>query len=351
MALEISIDFPRQNQVSEIKYFFFGTIMRLLFHLFVFLSLPASAQIKIKGGECYFSNGNLEYRLNQYSLTNKERNRIFSNLNSSMFWDYLNNGDPQKVDLKPYMSRVKNQGQRGSCSTFAAMALVEHFHDNNADYSEQCLAKFSSTQDAATIVKALEYVRGGEIITHGVYLEHQCPYRNPEEYSEWKTATVTQKKELQWRARNDIPEFDFLTTIIVYPRFKLLSFDVEELFLFQRILFIRYGLLQGVPIGASAIVVDEEQWKIGFIDRLPDEEEIDQSCNKTGECVGHGFVFTGFDDERQLLFFKNSWGETWGLTESYNVPKNHEEEKIGYGAMSYEYFLRFGIRDLIFLYH
>jgi C1A family cysteine protease len=52
--------------------------------------------------------------------------------------------------------------------------------------------------------------------------------------------------------------------------------------------------------------------------------EIDTEC-KLGKiaCGGHAILITGYDTEKKLFFFKNSWGENWG--------------ERGYGSISFDH--------------
>lgn len=52
--------------------------------------------------------------------------------------------------------------------------------------------------------------------------------------------------------------------------------------------------------------------------------EIDQQCQKNQiPCGGHAILITGFDSDKKIFFFKNSWGEKWG--------------QQGYGTISFEH--------------
>ncbi len=94
-----------------------------------------------------------------------------------------------------------------------------------------------------------------------------------------------------------------------------------------------------------------------MIDQIPTEKEIQDVCRNADDadgrlnkkvCASHAIIFTGFDDARRLFFFKNSWDKDWGLNQEYMTTAN-PKDKTGYGAISYDYYIRFGKDKIIVL--
>ncbi len=250
------------------------------------------------------------------------------------------------VNLEEAMSDVRDQGQRGSCSSFAALGLLESYIDKSANYSEQCLAYHSSQEDAAMTELRLKY-----IITNGAYNENDCPYVDPQGFEEWLLADKDKRKELQLVARNQIP--DLSATKKIYPSFSSIEKRVDGLTDAQFIAYIQNQLRNNSPLAVSTIVVGWDEWRSGLISSVPSEEEIKKSCENSlnptiKKCRSHAVVLTGYDDSRQLIFFKNSWGKNWGLDQKY-AKTTILSDRTGYGAISYTYLAKFRVNNLITL--
>ncbi len=135
-------------------------------------------------------------------LTKAAEKRIFSkdeNRNKEID-KFLSSRPSQQVDLKDDMPPVRNQGSRGTCSNFAAMALVEHFVDKNADYSEQCLAFHSGEEDPGVVEYKVNFMR-----TNGFYKETDCPYVNGRSSEKCPLASLEEREILNLEARNTMP--------------------------------------------------------------------------------------------------------------------------------------------------
>lgn len=334
------------------KFFLWeNELMEIIYTLSFFLLLTSAyAQVQLSSNGAYFLYKDKKFKLDMTSLSNKAQQRIFGHDDQQKKISYwLKHRPSQKADIFNDMSKVRNQGQRGTCSIFATMALVEHYHNKNADYSEQCLAKFSNDKDSNTVYRSLAFIGDNK----GVYKENDCPYRDPAEHIDWIMGDDDRRQELVLEARNDIPDIKNATKI--YPNYTVHRVDVDDLSASEAIKQIQANISSKHPVSAAIYIAGKEQWGEGMITNIPSEEEIKKSCPKKTlatpakkECGTHAIVFTGFDDDRRLLYFKNSWDETWGLDRSYNIVRE-DEDKIGYGAMSYAYFAKFRINDLITL--
>jgi C1A family cysteine protease len=199
--------------------------------------------------------------------------------------------------IRPMMSSVKHQGERGTCNVFAAIAIVEAF--TGKDYSEQCLAYMSSNQDGGFTAQRLNYIN-----KNGLFHEKDCPYSND---------------------RNQIPNLQGALQETFSASFEEKNARSTR----DPIQYIRDRVHSNSPVGISFYVVGD--WNEGFI-YTPSEEAIQKDC-PNNSCGGHAVVATGYNDFLGLIEFKNSWGNQWG--------------KGGYGYMSYDYFMRFRKSQLI----
>lgn len=200
------------------------------------------------------------------------------------------------MSVKQFMSPVRSQGARGTCTAFATIGLLERI--TGEDYSEQCLARFSSNEDPGKVEQRLDYVR-----EHGVYYEADCPYDRSQ--------------------RDKIPDLkdarrrDFKDEFEVYP------FHEDD-----PIAFLKSRLAVATPVAVEFFVVGEKQWSEGPFIYIPDVQTMALECGFLKSCAGHAVVVTGLNDTLGIIEFKNSWNSGWG--------------KGGYGYMSYDYFLTFG---------
>jgi C1A family cysteine protease len=316
--------------------------------IFSLFSLSSFAQISIKDDHAFFIHGSNSYRLNLSTLSNAQAKRIFSDYDlKSEINNFMRSRPAKSANLKDKMSKVRNQGQRGTCSFFATLGLVEHFYDKNSDLSEQCLSFYASKDDDGTINGSLDYIRSS-----GVYREDDCPYRDPVKYDDWYMSNVKKKSELEKKARDDIP--NLANAKKVYPSFRVVSKSIDDFSSSELIEYLQTKIGSGHPVGVSIYVIGKE-WDEGLIEKIPSKEEIEKSCNKGiganaifKQCSSHAIVITGYDDSRGVFYFKNSWDEDWGLNKDFQKTDN-DYEKIGYGAISYGYLLKFRLNSASYL--
>ena len=200
------------------------------------------------------------------------------------------------MSVKPIMSPVRNQGARGTCTAFAAVAMVEAFTGN--DFSEQCLVRQSSDTDGGHTEQRLEHVR-----QNGLYAEADCPYDDTQ--------------------RDKIPNLNSAGRTRFDGQFEVVPFGQ-----YDPLAFLKTRLAVKSPVAVAFYVAGKKQWSSGPFLYIPDAVTIAKECGFEQSCAGHAVVVTGMNDTLQLIEFKNSWGKGWG--------------KDGYGYMSYDYFLTFG---------
>lgn len=302
-----------------------------------------------------FNHDGQNFKLELFEVSDQEEARMFNDHRNYEINNLRNHRSDQMVDLRAQMSAVRSQGERGSCSAFAAMGLLEEFLGKGNDFSEQCGIFFHDQKDAGNLVERLQ------MFPQSLRYEWSCPYIDPASFREWPRSTVDRKKQLRKFAKLQIPAAimnedhqnkildgkvnlseDFSLEQIEWMNFDdLSSADVIQ--------HVKNYLSAGRPVGVS-VFTPGIAWGVGMIDKIPSKKQIYKNCKKQNSddeaskkkvCAGHAIVITGFDDKRGLFFFKNSWDKTWGLNHKFEIAKT-TWEKTGYGAMSYEYYARFG---------
>ena len=254
------------------------------------------------------------------------------------------------------LSPVKYQGMRGTCSFFAAVALLEF--GTHERYSEQCLAYFSRSADASLVADNLrcsekpdgQYKHLFKGRPSGLVFQEYCPYKSYE------------------GTRAEIPREIFTGAFPSVTRpFRSKEFPIssrgrqDDPVAMVKRLFHQYQR----PIAGGVYVVDTKEdrfweqsnklppdgeskhpshlnWSRTFFNPIPalPPNIAFASCSKSTEttsllaaskklCGRHAIVFVGYNDELGILRFRNSWGTGWG--------------HAGYGWLSYEYFRKFYI--------
>lgn len=211
------------------------------------------------------------------------------------------------VDLSNFCSSVKNQGSVGSCTAHSGVALMEFFYRKFFGGKEQDLfsekflyyatrvniAGWSGDDDSGAYVRDTMKC----MVKYGVALESNFPYlKNGETeclYSEVPSLSIYQEAmKFQIVSYANIPETD---------RNKCLK-DLKIL------------LEAGYTFIGGFACYENIFNSIGGNIPLPSGQVIG----------GHAVLFVGYDDNKQVFKFKNSWGN-WGDN--------------GYGYLPYQYLL------------
>lgn len=239
------------------------------------------------------------YVVPQYTVTQADRSRLQGN-SSQQVSNEVNRvaASGAQRSIRRYMSPVRNQGNRGTCSAFAAMALIEYTMPSAySNLSEQCLVYFSTRRDPGWISQRVDYM-----LSKGVFLESSCPYSN-------------NASQIPSNINQGNP--DLLVGGGVYY---LGSPSINSL---QTV---KNQINRGAPVGLSVWVSTQDFYNnsSSVIIRHPSNQN--NICLQSSECGGHAVVITGYNDNNQTLEIKNSWGTSW--------------KDGGYGRMTYEYFLK-----------
>lgn len=252
-----------------------------------------------------------------YQPTSKEIESLFENKKEAR--PPLEAELPSEVDLRPWCSKIEDQGQLGSCTAQAAVGIVEYYErrafGNHLDGSrlfvykaERNLMRLTGDTGAylRTAIKALALF--------GV---------PPEEY---------------WSYSDDKKKFDIEPPAFCYAfagNYKALKYfrhDQNDMNPTDILNSIKKYLASGFPSMFGFTVYDsiQEANESGEIPFPSDNEQIQG---------GHAIVAVGYDDNKIIknpnsprhqtkgaFLIRNSWGENWGLH--------------GYGYLPYEYVMK-----------
>ena len=246
---------------------------------------------------------------------------------------------PTSADISNLMQPVGDQGQLGTCATFASVGMVERY--TGASLSEECLLRFRGgydgdfpekvTNDIAkfglTAPKSFTLASGNKV---------DCNYSdkmrsrdlNQDQYMELVNNAHMSKDGagFTFMNANDTATYDSKRNLIdATMGDNGASFE-----------YIKSQIDKGNPVVIGIAVPDSDDNSKAFLGgngkHLIDVTPTD-NCNgmpvQAGEevsdayCPGHAIILVGYDDVKKEFKFKNSWGTSWG----YN----------GYGRFSYDY--------------
>jgi C1A family cysteine protease len=232
---------------------------------------------------------------------------------------------PSSVDLRPWCSKIENQGSLGSCTAHAGVGLIEYYErkafGRHIDASKLFLYKVTrNLMGLAWDYGASMRTTLGAMVLFGVPPEKYWPYtdrRNPGIDGN--------------RTFNEEPEafhYSFAENYKTIQYFRLDANGVTPANLLERIKVYLWGKLPSVFGFAvyNSISQAENSGKIPF------------PCQGESLVGGHGVVAVGYDDNMTIvntdgdlktqgaLLIRNSWGKEWGET--------------GYGWLPYDYVLK-----------
>lgn len=263
--------------------------------------------------------------------------------------------------LIKFQTSVKNQNQRGLCSVFSAIGMLEYLLKKQShqeyDLSENYLAYIVESKIKREAGKGIRAPENFEAIRYpGVIEEFLWPYEGEDWNSKnlnlisWIYAYFTcsftgLRQEICLSSHRD-PENDpfglnakdfaaqHLTSHFFTEEVDAVS-EVQKDLLAQRPLLLEMDFFYGAwnhhrmkeyGLGKP----DTEKWLKGEVG-IPSAE--DKEAFKKHP-MGHSVLVVGFDTERQVYYFKNSWGKTgFGVRSDLLGPKTTP----GYGTLPFEY--------------
>ncbi|MCB9595458.1 MAG: proprotein convertase P-domain-containing protein [Sandaracinaceae bacterium] len=268
---------------------------------------------------------------------------------------------PSTFDLMEYMSPVRSQGSRGTCTIFATVALMESLYIRegtlpNPDFSEQHLQWSVKTEVGAFTNTAGSNPNNNlqAIDRFGIVEESAWPYEN----SQWNTSNdpmcTGDAQPVRCYTNGDPPEAARNAMRWHLPRGRWINPSVRSLqghMLSTRtpVVVSADFFYQAWNHGRSTLRTNSEYKRNGYV-LAPNEADIADSSGDRR--AGHGFILLGWDDnlsvpivdgegnqvldadgnptmETGFFLFKNSWG-----TSSFGTANPHG---AGYGWIAYRY--------------
>jgi hypothetical protein len=245
----------------------------------------------------------------QYKLT------PFEDVNNPSTVNYEELKDlPAVVDLKDQMTSVKDQYDRGTCTFFTVVSLIEAAVKKKmnveVNFSEEY---YNYVMKTAGSYKAME---GGTSYANfkimnrdkkGFLLERDWPYQ-PSWFGLKEPCGKFDLPDSSAPAEcfsHNSPPAHVLAKVIPSENFNLRMLYPETT---NEIIREMAVMKQPMEIGLS---VNYDGWPDNG--EVQYTEEMRQKCiSQEVSCGGHSIVLTGYDLNKKIFFFKNSWSSKWG---------------------------------------
>lgn len=200
---------------------------------------------------------------------------------------------PSRADLRPFCSKVEDQGELGSCTANALAGALEFLERKDKIpfqdfsrlfiyYNERALEHSVNSDSGAMIRDGIK-----TLVKQGVCSEKAWPY--------------------------DISRFKVKPKPVCYQ--EGLEHQITSYHRLSTLDQMRSCLAEGFPFVFGFAVYEsfetQEVAKTGLVN-LPKAKE---------QCLGgHAVLAVGYDDESQRFIVRNSWGTGWGIKGYFTMP-------------------------------
>jgi hypothetical protein len=228
---------------------------------------------------------------------------------------------PKVVNLSSSMTSVKNQSNRGTCTLFTTMGILEaaikkdlHLEVNLSEeylnYETKSTGHFPD-DEGSQVGADIEGMQSG-----GILLERDWSYEPTwfgkglpcEGYENTDTSAPS------YCYSHYAPDASTLKKVISTQGIKFGSIEKDTNAIIRFLAEKRRPLILAVTINYAGWPDNGNAYY---------DETLRQEClNGTAECGGHSIILTGYDLNKKVFFFKNSWGKEWG--------------QDGYGTLTFE---------------
>ncbi len=218
---------------------------------------------------------------------------------------------PKKIDLAKDMTPVKNQSTRSTCTIFSTMGIVEATLKKDlgieVNLSEEYLNYAAQISNIDLINEGVEVIDSLKAVKRdGLMLESDWSYQPSwfnkglpcadfsidDEILPSECFTHNKPNSKAMNRRIDAHNI----------KFKILEKDTNSIIVFlatyQRPLLM-------------TVLVNFNGWKDSGETNY-NEDHRQECIESPSDCGLHTIVITGYDMEKRVFMFKNSWGKTWG---------------------------------------
>jgi C1A family cysteine protease len=233
------------------------------------------------------------------------------NISDSTFDETLLTDLPRMVDLKSDMTKVKNQSSRGTCTFFSTMGLIEstikkdlqldvNLSEEYLNYLTKSKGYFNKSEGSTVNSNLYSIFRGGVLLERdwGYQPSWFGPKLPCQDYNSTDTSAPAQCFS------HNAPDEETMTKVIDTSaiEYNLIQKNTNEI--------IKFLANNKRPLTMS-VTVNYAGWP-DTGDVFYNDELRAQCIATSSECGGHSILLTGYDLDKKIFFFKNSWGTSWG---------------------------------------
>ena len=244
---------------------------------------------------------------------------------------------PKLVDLSADMTPAKNQGDRGTCTFFTTIGIIEgaikkdlktevNFSEEYLNYAAKKIGNYSQVEGSiiSDNVRAMR--------SQGLLLEEDWAYQATwfEKGRPCADYKPTDSKAPKTCFSHNKPNKKAMSRLIDGRGIAISSLGKDTNTI------IRFLAEKQRPLVMS-VNVNFNGW--------PDSgetnynQELREECNNSpSDCGGHSIILTGYDMEKRVFMFKNSWGNDWGKngygTIPFDVVDNYVNEILYYATVT-----------------
>lgn len=226
---------------------------------------------------------------------------------------------PRVINFSDEMTSVKDQGNRGTCTYFSLIGVLEGVIKQDlkldVNFSEEFLVHETKTMMLFPNEEEShpEYNSIG-IAERGLLLEKDWSYQP----SWFDKGFPCEKHKIgegdipsECFSHND-PDENALKKVISSENIKFGSFPKNTNEIIKNLAKYKHPL-------TIALIVNFNGWADNGTTYY--DEKLRAECLKTpSKCGGHTVILTGYDLDKKIFFFKNSWGKAWGQKGYGTVP-------------------------------
>ena len=220
---------------------------------------------------------------------------------------------PRVVDLSHDMTPVRDQSDRLTCTHFSTIGIVESAIKKDlgieVNLSEEYLnyaAKVNGPEAFKTRLDSRPILNIFSIANEGLILEDDWSYQ-PSLFNPGLTCeNITPDKKAPAHCFSGAkPNTQALSRIISAQNINFFSINKDTNEIINFLAVIKRPLIISILINLNGM--DSSSGEINY------NEELRQQCLKDKLlCGAHSVVLTGYDLDKRLFMFKNSYGDTWG---------------------------------------
>lgn len=208
---------------------------------------------------------------------------------------------PSKVDLREYCPPIYNQGDLGSCTANALGAAFqfEQIKQKKQDFIPSRLFIYYNERALEGTINE----DAGAMIRDGIKTmvkEGVCP-ETMWKYNTWKFKTKPSDDCYRVALDNQVLEYLRISPHTLYE--------------------VKHCLYDGYPVSFGFTIYES------FMSDTVARTGV-ASMPKPGEqsMGGHAVLAVGYDDSKQALIVRNSWGDSWGIDGYFYLPYGYVEQ-------------------------